>query len=166
MMNKFSNFSVSRSLIILIVVFGGLQSVFAQASNKDENHSVPCPSPPYVTDKFGAVNDEVEMARLDQFANQIRADKNVVAYIVYYGGKINKYGEFQERVKRINFYLSKVMKLDMERIKVVHGGFREKFEFELWLSYTKGSFPPLSPTIEPEKVKYIGKMKPLSYCCL
>ena len=155
-----------RLLSVIIFILSLNILVFAQSSNNAENHSIPCPSPPYVTDKFGAVNDETEIASLDQFTNQIRADKNVVAYIVYYGGKINKYGEFQERTKRIKFYLSKVMKLDMDRIKFVHGGFREKFEFELWLSYTKESFPPLSPTIEPEKVKYIGKMKPLSYCCL
>lgn len=154
-----------KSALITVGILN-VQSIFAQKNNIDAAHSVSYPSPPFITDKFGAVNDEVEIMRLDQFANQIRSNKNTTAYVVYYGGKLNKYGEFQERTKRIKFYLSEVMKLDMDRVKIVHGGFRETFEFELWLSYAKDSFPVLSPTIEPEKVKYIGKMKHLSYCCI
>ncbi len=156
---------VVLTLTLMIFGFGNLQSITAQEKKIEENH-ITCPLPPFIVDEFGAVNDEDEIARLDHFANQMRSSIRATAYIVYYGGKVNKNGEFQERIKRIKFYLSKVMKLDFSRIKIVHGGFREKFNFELWLSYIEDSFPVLSPTVEPEKVKFIGKMKPLSYCCL
>jgi hypothetical protein len=38
------------------------------------------------------------------------------------------------------------------------GGFREKFSVDLWLSPVKSSYPPITPTISPEKVRFKGKM--------
>lgn len=115
---------------------------------------------PKDVDKFGVVNYEDEMARLDNYYVELNNNPNAVGFIVVYGGRVNKFGEFKERVKRLQTYI-KERKYDPNRIKVIQGGFREKFEFEFWVSPTKKSFPPLTPTIEAEKVKFKGVMKPL-----
>lgn len=127
--------------------------------NHLENHIPTCPTP-YLINKFGVTNSEVEAANLDVFFTELNNNPDSVGYIVGYGGRTNKFGEFKERTKRLETYI-KIRKYDPSRIKIVHGGFREKFEFEFWISPIKDSFPLLSPTIEPEKVKFKGLMKPL-----
>lgn len=120
-----------------------------------------CPSAPYLVHKFGITTLEEEWLRLDSFAIELGNNPNATAQIIVYGGKINKYNEFQERVKRIKYYLLENRKINPKRIKVIRGGFRDKFEFEFWISEVENSFPPLTPTIDPEKVIFKGKMKPL-----
>lgn len=112
-------------------------------------------------DKFAIVNYEDEMSHLYNFYVELNNNPDAVGFIVVYGGRVNKFGEFDERVKRVKNYLLNDRKLNPSRIKIVHGGFREKFEFELWISPIKNSFPPLSPTVNPEQVKFKGRMKPL-----
>jgi hypothetical protein len=117
---------------------------------------------PRKIDSFGIGNLEDELARLDNLSLEFRNNPKSHIFIVIYGGKINKFGELQERPKRIVNYLSQNRKIDAKKISVVNGGFREKFEFDLWLSKSEKIFPPLSPTIESEKITFKGKMKPLS----
>lgn len=105
-------------------------------------------------------NEEIEMARLDQFLLWLTGDNIRNGYVVVYGGRTNKYGEYDIRVERVTGYIFGTKAQDKSRIKIVHGGFREKFEFELWISPIKNAFPPLSPTVAPEKVRFKGKMKP------
>lgn len=116
---------------------------------------------PVLVEAFGITELEDEWARLDGFAVQLNNNLKLTAYIVIYGGKVNKYGELKERPKRIIKYLVENRGIDLKRIKVIEGGFREKFAFELWVSQSDKMFPPLSPTIDPEKVIFRGKMKPL-----
>lgn len=116
---------------------------------------------PHQQDKFGVIGLEGEWARLDAFAISLNNDPELLAYIVIYGGKTNKYGELKERPKPLVHYLINNRKIEPNRIKIIEGGFREKFEFELWTSHSEKMFPPLSPTVEPEKVIFRGKMRPL-----
>jgi len=104
-------------------------------------------------------NHEMEIAYLDSYFDQLNINPQATGYIVVYGGRINKSNENEMRVGRIKRYI-KYKNQDESRFKIVHGGFREKFEFEFWLSPIKNAFPPLSPTVAPEKVKFKGKMKP------
>lgn len=116
---------------------------------------------PKLFDSFKAdITHNDEMSRLDNFLTVLQNSQKVIAYIVVYGGRINKYGEYDIRVERITGYIFGTRAQDQNRVKIVHGGSREKFEFELWTSEIKNAFPPLSPTVAPEKVKFKGKMKP------
>lgn len=116
---------------------------------------------PQQQDKFGIIGLEGEWARLDAFAIQLHNNPQLLAYIVIYGGITNKFGELKERPKPLVYYLTAKRGIDPKRIKIIEGGFREKFEFEFWTSQSEKMFPPLSPTIESEKVIFRGKMKPL-----
>lgn len=120
-----------------------------------------CLLSPVMIDGFEILNHETEMARLDKFAQIINSSPESDAYIVIYGGKINKFGELEQRLNRIKKYLIDFRKLDSSRIIFVKGGFREKFEFELWIAPSDKMFPLLTPTVEREKVVFRGKMKPL-----
>ncbi len=116
---------------------------------------------PELSESFTTIiNHEDEMARLDNYLSVLNDNPTSTGYIVVYGGRTNKYGEYDIRVGRIKDYIFGFRKKDESRIKFVNGGFREKFEFELWRSPIKNSFPPLSPTVAPEKVRFKGKMKP------
>lgn len=116
---------------------------------------------PTEVERFGITNLEYEWARLDMLSTMLDNDPKLIAYIVIYGGKTNKYGELKERPKPLIHYLTNKKGIDPKRIKIIEGGFREKFEFEFWTSQSEKMFPPLSPTVEPEKVIFRGKMKPL-----
>ena len=116
---------------------------------------------PRKVDNFGVIDLNYEWAKLDNLAAEFRNNPESQIYIVVYGGKVNKTGEFKERTKRIAQYLTQNRKIDPKKISVINGGFREKFEFELWLSLSAKIFPSLTPTVDPEKVVFKGKMKPL-----
>ena len=116
---------------------------------------------PRIFDKFGIITLEDEWSRLHNFSTQLKVDPDTIGFIVIYGGRINKFGELNERAKRLTNHLVNDLKIDPKRVTVVQGGFRENFEFEFWLSRIKGVFPPLSPTVDVEKVVFKGKMKPL-----
>ena len=98
---------------------------------------------------------------LDGLASDFRNRNQAQIFIVIYGGKTNKKGELKERANRLVNYLTENRKIHLDKISVINGGFREKFEFELWFSPSKNIFPPLSPTVNVEDVKFKGKMKPL-----
>ena len=116
---------------------------------------------PRKIDQFGIVGLDDEQARLDNLAIEFRNNPKLQIYVVIYGGKINKVGELKERANRITKYLIQNRQLDLKKITVINGGFREKFEFELWLSQSEKIFPALSPTVDPERVIFKGKMKTL-----
>lgn len=167
-------------LLMVIVFFIGLQTqnfINAQDTNQDKcdltldeyaeiyekNFKVNLIEflSPVKLDSFGEIGLDDLWARLDNVAIRMNNAPKVILYIVVYGGKVTKFGELKERPKPILFYLERTHKMDIQRIKIVEGGFREKFEIELWESRTKKMSPPLFPTISPEKVIFKGKMKPL-----
>ena len=115
---------------------------------------------PKQVDSLGIANYEEEMARLDNYFISLNNEPEDAGFIVVYGGHVSKFGELKERVKRLQTYIKKTG-FDAKRITFVQGGFRQKFEFEFWISPTKKAFPPLSPTVDVEKVRFSGKMKPL-----
>lgn len=116
---------------------------------------------PKLVEAFGITTLEEEWIKLDSAATFQQNSPNSILYIVIYGGKINKKGELKERANRLIYYLVETRKFDSTKVKTINGGFREKFEFELWVSRSEKILPPLSPTVNVESVKFKGKMKPL-----
>lgn len=117
-----------------------------------------CSLSPVMIDSFGILQHETEMAVLDKFVQKFNGSPALDAFIVVYGGRTNKYGELDARTNRMKNYLLDFRKLDPSQIKFVMGGFREKFGVELWISPVKNSYPPVTPTVSPETVKFKGKM--------
>ena len=118
-------------------------------------------------DEYGEISDEDEMARLDNFSTGLK-NQDLVAYVVYYGGRCTpscefdyprcrphypRRGEAERRVGRIKPYLMNTRGIDDDRIFVVNGGFRESWTAELWL-VPKGAPPPLTPTTNAKDIQY------------
>ena len=101
---------------------------------------------PVLVHSFGIVTLEEEWAKLDnlttEWNNRYATNRNWRIFIVIYGGKVNKIGELKERTRPLLYYLKETKKFDITSVIVVNGGFRKKFEFELWVSPSEKIYPP------------------------
>jgi len=122
----------------------------------------------FKVDEYGQISDEDEMARLDFFSIELK-NPDLVAYVVYYGGRCTpscefdyprcrphypRRGEAEKRVARIKPYLINTRGIDEDRIFVVNGGFRESWTAELWLVPKGAPPPPLTPTTNAKDIQY------------
>ena len=92
-------------------------------------------------DEYGDVNEEDEMARLDNFAIQLMNSPGEQGYVIAYAAKTGKTGESKTAVERARTYLVKTRGLDSSRIVTVDGGKKEKSTRELWI-VPAGAAPP------------------------
>jgi len=122
----------------------------------------------FKVDEYGQISDEDEMARLDNFSVELR-NPDLVAYVVYYGGRCTpscefdyprcrphypRRGEAETRVARIKPYLMNTRGIEDNRIFVVNGGFRESWTAELWVVPKGAPPPPLTPTTNAKDIQY------------
>lgn len=115
-------------------------------------------------DKFGDVNCEDEMARLDNFAVQIQSNPGSVGYAIVYGGSYGRRGEAKARASRIKDYLVKSRGLDLNRVMTIDGGYMKKLTVDLWVLPRNASAPPIAPTVQPKDVKFKrGRIKRSEY---
>ena len=101
-------------------------------------------------DEYGDVNEEDEMARLDNFAIQLMSSPGEQGYVIVYTGKTGKTGESKTAVERARTYLVKTRGLDSSRIVTVDGGKKDKPTRELWIVPAGAAPPGLSA---PDKKK-------------
>lgn len=139
----------------------GLVSKAAQTYKECFGGDIVIEFTPKLVEAFGITSLEDEWAMLDGLSSEFKNRNQAQIFIIIYGGKVNKKGEMKERADRLVDYLTENRKIDLEKISVINGGFKERFEFELWFSPSKNIFPPLSPTVNVETVIFKGKMKPL-----
>lgn len=105
-------------------------------------------------DQFGNLNCEDEMARLDHLAVASNNYPDYAIYIFIYGGRSDRRGEAKARLARVKNYLVRNRGLDINRLKLEDGGYREDLTVEIWL-IPPGSPPPRpTPTLSPEKVRF------------
>jgi hypothetical protein len=108
----------------------------------------PAPSAPNDFDPldfYGHISWEDEKARLDNFANELRYDPNLVGYILVYAGRRSCAGEARDHARRAKDYLVKTRHIQESRVKAIDDGFQEEFRVILqpWLS-SVGAFTPSS----------------------
>lgn len=120
-------------------------------------------------DEYGQICEETEKALLDYFAMELNANPDLVAYVVFYGGRCNssceidyplhrphypRRGEAEQRAGRIKPYMMMTRGIDENRIFVLNGGFRESWTAELWLVPKGAPPPPLTPTTDSKDIQY------------
>jgi hypothetical protein len=94
---------------------------------------------PWKFDMFGRLSCSDELARLDNYSDQLAELPDVLAVVVVYGGRNDtKRGEVVARLFAIRDRLLKKRSIDANRIVLLNGGFREKRETELWIIPTFG----------------------------
>lgn len=118
---------------------------FPQA--KDSHLS--CPDAPQISgaskfDKYTNLPFSDEKARLDNFAIYLqKKEPTFKGYIVVYAGQRARSVVAQARAKRAKDYLVKVRGIEAARIMTIDGGYRQKFEVELYA--LPKSVPPPAP---------------------
>jgi hypothetical protein len=107
-------------------------------------------------DEYGAITCEDEMARLDNFAIEVRSYAEGHAVVIVYGGRRDtKRDEMQARMAYVRHYLTTDRGIDRERVEVFNGGFREHFTVELYVIPTGADAKPLiMPTVPGKDVRF------------
>jgi hypothetical protein len=154
-------YSAAATIVLMFA-----NSTFAQTSNA-----------PRMVDKFGNICCEDEMARLDNFANQLQNEPAAQGYIIFYEGRryascsnhisrIPRLGEAAARASRIKPYLTQTRGLDPGRLIIINGGFREEWTAELWAVPPGAEAPKPTPTLRAKNIRYRkGKIGRREYNC-
>lgn len=116
-------------------------------------------------DEFGNVTCEDELARLDNFTNELLNDANAQGYLIVYGGRRGRRNEAKARAARMKFYLVRNRGLDAKRIITSDGGYREELTTELWVKRRGESAPSPTPTVKLRDVKLRGRVRVRGYYC-
>ncbi|MFL6208211.1 MAG: hypothetical protein ACJ74W_05135 [Pyrinomonadaceae bacterium] len=107
-------------------------------------------------DEYGAISWRDEKARLDNFANELKANPSTQGYIINYGGRRGRAHEAQARSERALIYLYKIRHIDAGRIVLIDGGYREDVTTELDIIPSGAAPPTPSPTVDPSEVTIIS----------
>lgn len=115
------------------------------------------PRSPRKFDQFSKLPCADELARVENYANELRELGDALAVVVIYAGRSDtKRGEVMARLFAIRDRLTKYGSIEGSRIVLFNGGFREEFEIELWIipSIGRSSASSLAvPTVEPADAK-------------
>jgi hypothetical protein len=105
-------------------------------------------------DEYGALKQEEENERLDNFLIELMNDPQTKGYIIAYNGGTSPSGQARRAAEMMKSYLVDTRHFEPERMVVVDGGVREKTTFELWVVPAGAVAPPLTPI----------KLSELCYC--
>jgi len=115
--------------------------------------------------EFEVFNWEDVIVRLDNSFIELANSPKSNWYIIVYGGQNRRRGEaeawmtcVEDHVFNRRSFVFRGYGLSRDQIKVVHGGYRENVTLELWFVSRGGSAPSAKPTIEPQDIKYSGRM--------
>jgi hypothetical protein len=95
-------------------------------------------------DEYSHISFKEENARLNQFIIQLRAQKDVTAYVVTYAGRVSCAGEAQTRAQRIKNYLTRSGGIKAKRIRIIDVGYRQQWWTALYIA--EPNMPPLTRT--------------------
>lgn len=142
----FSKF-FSGCLVIIIIVFFFAKTIQSQTELK-------------ISEKFGAVSCDEEMAILDRIENTLKSYPLATGYFFVYGGKSDtKRNEIDLRSARMKRYLIENRGIESSRVQMVNAGFRDKFTVEVWIVSVGEDVPKPKPTVSSKKIRFKkGKM--------
>ena len=110
-------------------------------------------------DEYADIGFKDERARLDRLIEELRKVPTAQGYVMSYAGRRAWVGEARWRGERARRYLLRTGGFDPRQIITIDGGYRETRTIELYI-VSSGMTPPLaSPTVDPDEVKIIGRMR-------
>ena len=127
-----------------------------------------------LVDQFGDLSCEEVRGRIDLLLMDLTDRPGSQGLFIYFDGRFAKYQGKSVRYvlpaigqaqSRIDFFRSHLVfrGFDSRRITFISGGFREKYEVELWLVPPHGRFPTVKPTLESMKFRK-GRPDPIVEC--
>ena len=153
----------SKKLVPVLIALHLSVSVVAKA--------VSAPDTPLKFDMFSRLSCSDELVRLDNYSAHLANLPDVLAVVVVYGGRSDtRQGEVTARLFAIRDRLLEKHSIDTNRIVLLNGGFREKYQAELWIISNIGRESTMYlvlPTVKPAEAKL---RKPVlikwEYACL
>ena len=136
-------------------------------------------------DEMGQVNCEEAKARLDNLAIQLQQEPTTKGYIIFYGGKsyrnliynrrtkryiemklLPRRGEAKVRMTPWIDYLTNSRGVEVPRIEVIDGGYREQPMMEFWIVPSGAKPPTPTPTLIEKEIKFRkGRAKGSEFRC-
>lgn len=101
-------------------------------------------------DSYGDLKGDDEMARLDNFDNELKNVPGSVAYIITYSGRDDPPGRARRLALRSKNYLVNTRGRDPNKIVAINGGRREELTTELWVVPMNAPAPVPTPTISEQ----------------
>jgi hypothetical protein len=92
------------------------------------------PRTPLKWDAFSQIPCAEEVLRIDNYGNELRKQPSTLAAVIIYAGRHDtRRGEVVARLFGIRDHLKNANSIDLNRIVILDGGFREKLEVQLWI---------------------------------
>lgn len=115
------------------------------------------PTSPF--DRFGDIQCEDEMARLDNLAVQLQNSPADTAVITFYGGKkfrgrLPRRGDAAARASRMKPYLVGRRGVPSRQITVIDGGYREEWQVVIFIVPPGATSPTPDPTVPLKQIKF------------
>jgi len=101
-----------------------------------------------------------QKARLDNLAVELQNDPTTRAYIIAYGGRMSPLGQVEKLMTRARDYLVTQRGIDVSRLVIVNGGFREEDSVELWIVPSGAAAPQPTPTVQAGEVNPGKRRRP------
>ena len=113
-------------------------------------------------DEFYGSNWEGAMARLDDFALEMRNNPQTIGVLIVYGGQRSRRGEAVAWRDCLKNYLVSRRGIEPDRIVMINGGYRDDLTVELWETGDRKHIPNTQPNVKPKDVRFKkGKVKHL-----
>jgi hypothetical protein len=138
--SKFGHALVNAAITASILCFA--PASFSQKGDQTQSKLLTSYGNPGASDELGAA--------LDQLAEALRTQVSDIGYVIVYRGHNNpprssrRYdppGLFHRHALAVRNYLVRAKNIESERIEVIDGGMRNRFQADIWL-VPKGERPP------------------------
>lgn len=106
-----------------------------------------------LVDSFGKSNGEERSAKFDNFFIQIDNNPGSTGYVFVFCGKVCRYGEVESHFRGIELKTA-YHKYPRDRMVLLHGGYRDSQEVELWLAPPGAGAPVPKGTRNIRDVKF------------
>jgi hypothetical protein len=144
---------VLNGLIVASVMFGAFSvNATAQDSGRDAIYS-------RFEEYYADTSREKIREILDAFAQHLKTNPSLRAFLISYGGKQSCRNEALLRARLATDYLSKMHGISSRRSTILNGGYRETWVLELWVGSPSATSPSPKRTINRKQVMISGNCK-------
>lgn len=144
---------VRSGVIVASVVLGAFSvKVNAQEAGRDAIYS-------HFEEYYAETPQDKIREFLDAFAQHVKSNRSLRAFLISYGGKQSCRNEALLRARLATQYLSKMHGISSNTSTILNGGYREDWAVELWVGSPGATPPSPTKTINRKLVVIIGNCK-------
>ena len=95
--------------------------------------------------------------RIEKFSEQLKKERNVRAYIIYYQARVmheNNQRKFNSQVGGIEYKFKYNERIKVKDVLILNGGYRENNSVEFWIVPEDAELPVPTPIFEKEETAY------------